>query len=727
MTTTERRPHSASDGPQPADTHGRRVVAGPPLLADQDDADIHRAGVGEDPNFPSDHSGHDTHTSVVTGESNSTISHKSGDAQWPAADGGPTSLVDHPTGVAQRRCVGEGSQLRNGQQPSDTQATAAVAGSTSPRPTRTDSESISQTSGPATQTPEPTRVPATSKRVTSVRVSSSPATMAVTPTASSSSPGNSNSYTDHSRHGTHSWVVGVGLNSGSDHRASDTHGPSAATAPTSPAATEVPTPILRAPSGTQDDGTMERVRAYDEGHGGEISFHGRFLAFDETSGCTAYLTSRQRIAIVDSSNVSVDDYDTFEEFAGPYGGLSRFVNDIGEALGKPVPTSSATDQDDRDTQPVTVGGAPCSDNGQVPIDTHGNHAVVAPTPPGPAMVGATPNVGPPVLADPLLELSAAVLDDLERVRIANENRLRQLTRDVDDKDGEERGFGLTLDNPDVLNLAALVRSMRCDASVVVALIGKSPKTKGCCLEHDAERELTRKLKKHPLGPWFAAQRGVGPKQAARLIASIGDPYIRPDIYRKTDDGEVYLAEVSRPRLVSELWSYTGYGDSQKQVRRKGQKANWSSAAKMRAFNIVDSCIKQVGKTCEVVKDDKDAYLYAVHAADCTCSPYRVAYDIGRAKYAGSVHPWECDRCSPKGKPPALAGSPRSPKHVHQAAVRLATKELLRDLWREAARLHRLPDGHCHSGNHSPSAVGGPTLSADQLACDTQGRPVAGES
>ena len=53
------------------------------------------------------------------------------------------------------------------------------------------------------------------------------------------------------------------------------------------------------------------------------------------------------------------------------------------------------------------------------------------------------------LADPSLMLAADVVDDLERVRIANENRLRQLTRAEVDSDGEERGFGLSADHPDV--------------------------------------------------------------------------------------------------------------------------------------------------------------------------------------------------------------------------------------------------------------------------------------
>jgi hypothetical protein len=65
------------------------------------------------------------------------------------------------------------------------------------------------------------------------------------------------------------------------------------------------------------------------------------------------------------------------------------------------------------------------------------------------------------LADPILQLLADILDDTEKMRVANENRLRQLTRAETDSDGEERGFGLTLDHPAVARIAATVAAMRC--------------------------------------------------------------------------------------------------------------------------------------------------------------------------------------------------------------------------------------------------------------------------
>lgn len=266
------------------------------------------------------------------------------------------------------------------------------------------------------------------------------------------------------------------------------------------------------------------------------------------------------------------------------------------------------------------------------------------------------------LADPTLALAADVLDDLERTRIANENRLRQLTRDETDSDGEERGFGLDESHPDVARLAAIVESL-------------------AEIEHQATLNLARVMRAHPLGAWVKAQKGVGEKQAARLLAAIGDPYWN------------YLHD--RPRTVSELWAYCGLhtlpagqaardtqngpaggdqagGDSDHapldtptravQVaakRRKGERANWSSAAKMRAWNIAGSMLK---------------------------AGNRDIYDKRKAATEGRVHAVACVRCGPSGKP-AQPGTPWSDAHRHADALRIVSKELLKELWRAARDIH----------------------------------------
>lgn len=298
---------------------------------------------------------------------------------------------------------------------------------------------------------------------------------------------------------------------------------------------------------------------------------------------------------------------------------------------------------------------------------HHNHPVDdAPVSPVPASSQSAPIGNAPVLADPFLALAADVLDDLERVRIANENRLRQLTRSTEDKDGEERGFGLTLDHPDVARLAALVKALA-DA------------------EHQAELNLKRQLRKHPLGPWVKQAHGVGEKQAARLLASISDPYWN-DLH-------------NRPRLVSELWSYCGYGDAVVQVRRRGEKSNWSTNAKMRAHLVAVSIVKAGG-------------------------PYREVYDAGRVKYTDAVHVTECRRCGPSGKP-AQPGSPVSLGHQHARALRAVCKEVLRDLWREARRLHELPGGHYEDDDQPLFDAGVSNSSAGHGSNDAHGGPANG--
>lgn len=340
-----------------------------------------------------------------------------------------------------------------------------------------------------------------------------------------------------------------------------------------------------------------------------------------------------------------------------------------------------------DTQSAGAGGGTDNHDGHRRLDAHSLPAVVAPTSP-PARVVATPetdplagiqagtgrahcdthggNAGAVVVADPLLALLADTLDDLERTRIANENRLRQLTRDTTDADGIERGFGFTLDQPQVASLAGIVEALT-------------------RLEHAATLTLNRHIRKHPLGPWVKATVGVGEKQGARLLSAIGDPY-----WNTLHD---------RPRTVSELWAYCGLhvipasqsatdahaicaggglsGDTSGQVvrdarstlaagvaarRRKGVRSNWSANAKMRAYLVATSCIKQLRPSCKT--DDE-----AKHVTGCTCSAYRIDYDLRRARTTTTHPDW-------------------TPGHSHADALRIASKAILRDLWIEARRIHQ---------------------------------------
>lgn len=300
------------------------------------------------------------------------------------------------------------------------------------------------------------------------------------------------------------------------------------------------------------------------------------------------------------------------------------------------------------------------------------HVDGGPVSPAPAIVAATPKGQPPVLVDHHLAVLANRVNDLENFRKASANQLGALTQGIEpDEDGVTRGYGLPADHPAVTQSQAIVDAIK-------------------KIEDQTVRELEKKLKKTPLGPWILSQKGLGFKTIARLLAATGDPY-----WNSLHD---------RPRTVSELWSFCGYRPGQKKA--KGEKVNWSPEAKMRAHLLMDPIKKMLSKPCHSVKGDKGEYLYAVHVeGECTCSPYRVLYDQARDKYRDTAHPEDCVRCGPAGKP-ALAGSPRSAKHQDSMAYRLVKKQILKDLWREAARLHNLP------GDQRPAATHGTGVAGD---------------
>lgn len=227
-----------------------------------------------------------------------------------------------------------------------------------------------------------------------------------------------------------------------------------------------------------------------------------------------------------------------------------------------------------------------------------------------------------------LAFLCASLDDLEAQRIATENRMRALTRTEADSDGEVRGLGLPSDHPDIAVFQNYMTALQSN-------------------EVQFTKMLERHVKVHPLGPWIMAQRGVGLKQAGRLLAAIGDPYIN--------------TLHDRPRTVAELWAYCGLVPGLK--RRKGVQANWSDDAKKRVWLISQSTLKQPKDT-----------------------PWRALWDRRREATRDRVHTDVCVRCGPAGKP-APAGSPWSLAHAKGDADRYVGKALLRALWCESKRLH----------------------------------------
>lgn len=255
-----------------------------------------------------------------------------------------------------------------------------------------------------------------------------------------------------------------------------------------------------------------------------------------------------------------------------------------------------------------------------------------------------------------LSMAAEILDDNEKTWIANNNRLRIMTTPKDElgSDGVARGFGYDPFDPAIKRLSDMVSEQK-------SMVDK------------ATKHLENLLKSHPLHEWQQSHRGIGAKQLARLLATIGDPY--------------WNTLYDRPRMVSELWAYCGLhvipvdaegkpidkdidSDSAKAGvaprRQRGKKSNWSEDARKRTWLIVQSIIKSNGE------------------------PYRTIYDETKDKYAGAVHKVPCIRCGPSGKP-ALPGSELSKAHIHARGVRAAGKAILKDLWIESERLHKMPE------------------------------------
>lgn len=292
----------------------------------------------------------------------------------------------------------------------------------------------------------------------------------------------------------------------------------------------------------------------------------------------------------------------------------------------------------------------------------------------------------------MLSILAESLNDRERNRIADENRLRQLTRgsghepklakrtDCDpnsaanempgrkrqrfvvdwvpekegsdgatgeDSDGKVRGFGLSPFADDVAG-----ESVRALASGVGLLAE---------LEHESERQLVSRMKSHALGPWMAAAPGVGLKQGARLLASIGDPYWRPQIINEDES-----IRPAGPRTVSAMWAYCGLHTKEGVAvkRKRGVQSNWNPTAKMRIHLVATSCVKQLKATCKTGES-----ITIHHIPGCACSRYRRLYDTRRAHARATHADW-------------------SDGHSHNDAVRIIGKEILKDMWCEARRLHQ---------------------------------------
>lgn len=252
------------------------------------------------------------------------------------------------------------------------------------------------------------------------------------------------------------------------------------------------------------------------------------------------------------------------------------------------------------------------------------------------------------LEDSIIGHLAASVDEFEQTRIAHQNRLRSVRGD---------------DGRGPLDMSRNVTGLPLEADLVELCLDLMK------LERHAVKKLERAMAAHCLGPWIKQQRGLGFKQVGRLLASIGDPYLR------TDTGT--------PRTVSQLWRWTGFhvvdrvagGDagqwtSESQIcnagvaprRTRGVSASWNHTAHARAYLVANACVRQLKTPCARGNDDS----WAEHVEGCACGQWRRIYDAGRYKYADAEI---------------------SDLHKHNRALRLVSKELLKQLWIESRRLH----------------------------------------
>lgn len=301
-------------------------------------------------------------------------------------------------------------------------------------------------------------------------------------------------------------------------------------------------------------------------------------------------------------------------------------------------SSNLSDHDHDDTQARDVTEVPTSPPGQRADATHSNAAGR----------GA-------ILDDPFLGALAAIVDDMERTRLALQNRYRHLTRSKVDKDEKRRGLGLPQDDPQVILTRQLLVQMGGEGSTKIqpSADGKAPRpsVSAGSAEFMAVEGLKDIVQQHPLWiHWAADKKGIGEKSFARLLSAIGDPY--------------WNSTSNIPRKVSNLWSYAGFHviDGQAPRKRRGQQVNWSPNAHMRTYLITQSCLMQKGAYYDVFKE-------------------------AQGKYSDAIHKHPCAQCGTKKKGPAPANSPLNGKHKQACAMRFTSKRILRDLWRAARDIH----------------------------------------
>lgn len=214
--------------------------------------------------------------------------------------------------------------------------------------------------------------------------------------------------------------------------------------------------------------------------------------------------------------------------------------------------------------------------------------------------------------DAIVTLTADILDDIERARISAENQLRSAL--------DIKGLDPVLNAQHLAPLEELITGLQ-------------------GVEAQAIKRLASAMKHHPLGAWVADTPGLGAKTVGRFLGAVGP------IHQRT--------------MPSQLWAYCGLHvvDGHAPRRTRGEKANWSTRAKTRAYLMAEACVKLMGGGAK------------------RRSPFRDVYDASRA----------LDELRQSDR-----AIPLTDGHAHARAMRKVSKAILQAMWVEARRVAGLP-------------------------------------
>lgn len=266
-----------------------------------------------------------------------------------------------------------------------------------------------------------------------------------------------------------------------------------------------------------------------------------------------------------------------------------------------------------------------------------------PSPPAPNRLAQPNDVPAPGEFDQLRVLAESY-EDIQRVRIGIEHRVRALAIPLD---------------PVAPSMASLA-----DAERQLAL----------AMRHSFRRAAPE------VRAWVLDTPGLGEHLMARLLGVIGHPVLAQPYHWEGEGEDRHLVE-DPPylRSVSQLWSYCGHGDPARR-KRKGMSAGEAAAlgtprAKMLAHLIAEGAMKCTGTanprpTPELASpagapqsngDGANDPARPTAGSPRRRSPYRDTYDLARARYADEDQ-WASDA------------------HRHNSALRVTAKVILKDLW-----------------------------------------------